>query len=236
MNSIELYKKSIIDFTKKNELNEINYLIGIIFLSKMNKYCKENNIIYHGYYITDNFINLYSIINNYIIKKKHINPIIFIEFYNKLTENIKYMDERINNNIIKDKIKNNLFKFIQIINPFFKKMINFSNNDNLNFKEIIDEILIPFFYILLITSKFMGSGIIEKNPNLLKISEYYSNIFYTHMTLNNNLNIHKQEIFNNYTDNKIKLHEAYININFNSNTITDILLYIDNIIIKEFSK
>ena len=115
-------------------------------------------------------------------------------------------------------------------------MINFSNNDNLNFKEIIDEILIPFFYILLITSKFMGSGIIEKNPNLLKISEYYSNIFYTHMTLNNNLNIHKQEIFNNYTDNKIKLHEAYININFNSNTITDILLYIDNIIIKEFSK
>ena len=56
------------------------------------------------------------------------------------------------------------------------------------------------------------------------------------MTLNNNFNIHKQEIFNNYTDNKIKLHESYININFNSNTITEILLYIDDIIIKEFSK
>ena len=46
MNSIELYKKSIIIFTKKNELNEINYLIGIIFLSKMNKYCKENTLFF----------------------------------------------------------------------------------------------------------------------------------------------------------------------------------------------
>ena len=149
MNSIELYKKSIIDFTKKNELNEINYLIGIIFLSKMNKYCKENNIIYHGYYITDNFINLYSIINDYIINKKYINPIIFIEFYNKLTENIKYMDERINNNIVKDNIKNNLFKFIQIINPFFQKIINFSNKDNLNFKEIISYNILSILLLML---------------------------------------------------------------------------------------
>ena len=66
---IELYKNSIIKFTKINNIENIDYLVGIIFLSEMNKHCKNNNINYHGYYITYPLILLYEDIKNNISEK-----------------------------------------------------------------------------------------------------------------------------------------------------------------------
>lgn len=236
MNTIELYKKSIINFTKNSKWNEIDFLVGIIFLSKMNNYCKENNISYHGYYMAEIFINLYYQLNEFIEKKTLIKTNFIIHFYDNLTKNIEYMNDRIENEQFKNQLKNNLYKFIKIINPYFEKIIQISNNKNISYVETIDNLLTPFFYILIQTSIYLGLGKIENNPNLLKLSEYYSNIFYTYIILVNKNEMNKQEIFDNYTDNKIKIHESYINLNFNSKTITEILLYLDNIILDFFSK
>ena len=58
-NKINLYKENIIKFIKTqnqililDKISDIDYLIGILFLTEMNRYCKTNKISIHGYYIS----------------------------------------------------------------------------------------------------------------------------------------------------------------------------------------
>ena len=229
---IELYKNSIIKFTKINNIESIDYLVGIIFLSEMNKYCKNNKLNYHGYYITYPLILIYEEIKNNILYSEKINKNIIIELYEGLCKNIEYLNDRINNNDIKNNINKNLYCMIINIKNEFKNLFN----DNIkNYLDIIDNLLKPYFYILLKISMYIGSGDVSIQPNLHKLSEYYANIFYTYIILKKNSIDNKQLLFENYTNNKTKLYESYLNLNNITDTIDEVIIYIDNVILKIFN-
>ena len=109
----------------------------------------------------------------------------------------------------------------------------------------VDEILTKFNYILLIIAKFMGTGN-TKDPNLYKLAEYYSNIFYTIFKLDsmNEQNIQKssnitsniiyQNLFSNYQDYKSKLIYSIMELGINSDTIDEIINFLDDDIICKF--
>lgn len=229
---IELYKKSIIKFTNINNIDDIDYLVGIIFLSEMNKHCKNNKLNYHGYYITYPLIMLYEEIKNNILFSKNINKNTIIELYEGLCKNIEYLNDRINDNNIKTNINKNLYLMILNIKNEFK---NITTDGIKSYIDIIDYLLKPYFYILLKLSVYIGSGDITIKPNLYKISEYYANIFYTYIVLKKNTIENKQQLFENYTNNKIKLYESYLNLNNITDTIDEVIMYIDNIILKNFN-
>ena len=229
---IELYKKSIIKFTNINNIDDIDYLVGIIFLSEMNKHCKNNKLNYHGYYITYPLIMLYEEIKNNILFSKNINKNTIIELYEGLCKNIEYLNDRINDNTIKMNINKNLYLMILNIKNEFKNIIK----DGIkSYIDIIDYLLKPYFYILLKLSVYIGSGDISIQPNLYKISEYYANIFYTYIVLKKNSIENKQQLFENYTNNKTKLYESYLNLNNITDTIDEVIIFIDNKILKNFN-
>jgi hypothetical protein len=228
---IDLYKKSIIKFTNINNIEEIDYLVGIIFLSEMNKHCKNNKLNYHGYYITYPLILLYEEIKNNILFSKNINKNIIIELYEGLCKNIEYLNDRINDNNIKTNINKNLYLMILNIKNEFKNLFNTIKT----YVDIIDNLLKPYFYILLKLSVYIGSGDVAVQPNLYKISEYYANIFYTYIVLKKNNIDNKQQLFENYTNNKIKLYESYLSLNNITDTIDEVIVFIDNIILKNFN-
>ena len=228
---IDLYKKSIIKFTNINNIEEIDYLVGIIFLSEMNKHCKNNKLNYHGYYITYPLILLYEEIKNNILFYKNIDKNIIIELYEGLCKNIEYLNDRINDNTIKSNINKHLYLMILNIKNEFKKMFNTIKT----YVDIIDNLLKPYFYILLKLSVYIGSGDVSVQPNLYKISEYYANIFYTYIVLKKNNIDNKQQLFENYTNNKTKLYESYLSLNNITDTIDEVIIYIDNVILKNFN-
>ena len=118
-NKINLYKNAIIKFITLNKLkinnfnkkkfqhlNDIEIIIGILFLTEMNRYCKKNNIIIHGYYISFGLINLFIEIINKIFFKKEISNLVIINLIKNISQNIEYLNSRIdNNNKIKKKNK-----------------------------------------------------------------------------------------------------------------------------------
>ena len=112
---------------------------------------------------------------------------------------------------------------------------NLFNENNKNYIDIIDNLLKPYFYILLKISVYIGSGNVSIQPNLYKLSEYYANIFYTYIILKKNSIDNKQLLFENYTNNKTKLYESYLNLNNITDTIDEVIIYIDNIILKNFN-
>jgi hypothetical protein len=274
-NKIKLYRENLINFIKTQDnkiillekINEIDYLIGILFLTEMNRYCKNNNISIHGYYIAYSFINFFSKIRKKLIKSYKLNYNDLNHFWISLANNIDYLNNRVNNaNNIKDKINNNLSKLIIILNPYFFSLINYKNThkddilmthinisinsnssipiiDKNKYDEIycdkkcyiccIDEILKKFLYVLLFTAKFMGSGDIKPEPNLLKLAEYYANIFYTYIKLNDKNNIPTCEVFDNYTNYKNRLVDSIIELKIQSATIDELLDYLDKIISKK---
>jgi hypothetical protein len=230
---LDLYKKSIITFSKINNIEDIDYLVGIIFLSEMNKYCKINKVNYHGYYIACPLILLYEEIKNNILFYKTIDKNKIIDLYEGLCKNIEYLNDRIgDNNNIKININKNLYLMILNIKNEFE---NLFNENEKNYINIIDCLLKPYFYILLKISVYIGSGDISLQPNLYKLSEYYANIFYTFIILKNKNIENKQQLFENYTNNKIKLYESYLNLNNITDTIDEVIIYIDNIILKNFN-
>ena len=229
---IELYKNSIIKFTKINNIDDIDYLVGIIFLSEMNKYCKNNNLNYHGYYITYPLILLYEEIKNNILYSKIINKNIILDLYEGICKNIEYLNDRITDEKIKLNINKNLYLLILDIKNEF---VNLFTEKSTHYINIIDNLLKPYFYILLKISSFIGSGDISIQPNLYKLSEYYANIFYTYIIILKKKNIDdKQQLFENYTNNKTKLYESYLNLNNITNTIDEIINYIDKVILNSF--
>ena len=86
----------------------------------------------------------------------------------------------------------------------------------------------------------MGSGI-YLDPNLVRLSEYYANIFYTWLKSNdiNFLNYIGQndltELYENYLNYKNKLNYSLIELNLNSETLDEIIDCIDNEIIENLS-
>ena len=299
---IDLYKKGIIKFIKtqiKNnickilnidKINSLDFIIGILFLTEMNRYCKMNNISIHGYYIAYSLIYFFIELKQKMIYNKEIKTNIILDLFNNLSNNIEYLNFRIDNtNPFKKKINENFTNLILVIVPLLNDIINYYKNhqinqefksnkyvilslnldvtnnklinnldnldnlDKLNNKIIgccnnncyicwVDNILTKFFYILLLIAKFMGTGI-TKDPNLYKLSEYYSNIFYTIIKLDNilsnipdnhNNQYNYQNMFDNYIDYKNKLLSSIIELDMKSETIDEIINYLDNNIMNKF--
>ena len=226
MNKINSYKEGIILFNKKKEYikyNTINltdcienydYLVGILFLTEMNRYCKENKFIVHGYYIAQSLINIFIKITKLQIKFK-LDDI--TNFYFNLTTNINYINDRSNiSENIKNKINNNLYLLILEITPYIDLCCS---NNCLN----------SFFYILLTVAKYIGTGEVKNDPNLYKLSEYYAGIFNVCIKIKNS-NKPNQLMFDEYANYKNKLKYSIDYMKFNSERIDEILDNLNEII------
>lgn len=288
-NNLKLYKdglKKFIDLqinqdnkwnkVKKNlvnNLNNLDYIIGILFLTVMNHYCKTNNISIHGYYITSALVNLFLNIKNKIFNGKKISNESIMFLFNNIASNIDYLNSRIDiNNQVRKKINENLSNLILEITPYINEIVYYEKkhkiiknlelsgeqivwdvyndigNNDIEYSGLcnrncytcwVDQILTKFIYVLLITAKFMGTGI-TKDPNLYKLAEYYSNIIYTILKLESliNLNCYSdnfyQNLFGNYQDYKSKLIYSIMELGINSDTIDEIINYLDNDVISRF--
>jgi archaellum component FlaC len=281
---IDLYKENLIKFIIEQKykiiqiglIEDIDYIIGILFLTETNKYCKLNKIFIHGYYLAYSFINIFNkikkkIFNSYKFKMNDITHYII-----SLSKNINYLNSRIDSlNPYKNKILNEFPKFnIDMINSITelfeynkihkelniidkqlnnidkelnnidkelnnidKELNNIDNYCNNNCSNCCIKILSKFFHLLLQTAKFLGSGTYNE-PNLLRISEYYANIFYILFKSNHIKEYNKityTEIYDNYLNYKNKLNYSLIELNLNSETLDEILKYIDKLIIKNLS-
>jgi hypothetical protein len=295
-NNLNLYKNSLTKFINiqtsqenkwgkvncvlSNNLHILDYIVGILFLTEMNRNCKKNNISIHGYYITCALMNLFSNIKNKLLFGKKISSESIIFLFNNIANNVDYLNSRVDaSNPIRKKINENLSNLIIEITPLINDIVYLKkkhkplqnlelgtnkivweiNNDIQDVNSIeypgscnkncyscwVDEILTKFNYILLIIAKFMGTGDI-KDPNLYKLAEYYSNIFYTILKLDsiNNNNIQKnphiisniiyQNLFSNYQDYKSKLIYSIMELGINSETIDEIINFLDDDIICKF--
>lgn len=261
---IGLYKENLIKFIieQKNKIipigniEEIDYIIGILFLTETNRYCKLNKITIHGYYLAFTFINIFNKLRKKLNKGYDFQICDMTHFIISLSKNINYLGSRVDaSNPIKNKILTTLPKFnIDILNLLneifeFKKNHNETNNTILDLnKKYCDlccndcwiSILSKFFYLLLQTAKFLGSGNYSE-PNLLRISEYYANIFYILFKSNdiNFINLLNDktftEIYDNYLNYKNKLNYSLIELNLNSETLDEIIKYLDEQIVENLS-
>lgn len=257
---IELYKKNLIQFiigqSKKiieiDDIEEIDYIIGILFLTETNKYCKLNKISIHGYYLAYTFINIFN-----KIRKKLNSGYVFVindmlHFIVSLSENINYLNTRVDSvNLTKNRILNGFAKFnvdvLNSLNSIFEYKNEHINevNDNskyccINCTECWINILSKFFHLLLQTAKFLGSGYYIE-PNLVRISEYHANIFFI-LFKSKDMNCDDEyckktftEIYDNYLNYKNKLNYSLIELNLNSETLDEIIKYLDEQIVKNLS-
>lgn len=261
---IGLYKENLIKFIieQKNKIipigsiEDIDYVVGILFLTETNRYCKLNKISIHGYYLSYTFINIF----NKIRKRLNGGYTFGIEdqthFILSLSKNINYLNSRVDaSNTTKNKIINGLPKFQMDIISLLNEIMLYNNKNHLtevlNFNEIniyckdncIDcwiNILSKFFYLLLQTAKFLGSGLYNE-PNLLRISDYYANIFYI-LLKSNDINFINElteksytEVYDSYLNYKNKLNYSLIELNLNSETLDEIIKYIDECIVENLS-
>ena len=232
LNNILLYKKALDKFISINKINisnvsDIDYLIPILFLTEMNRYCKNNKISIHGYYIAQAILILYVNIKNHILYNKEFNNLVLVNFYKNISLNIEYLNSRIDDSkIIKKKINYNYHNLIIEISTILEEIII------LDKKNTLLDFLSKFFYILLIVAKFIGTGEI-KEPNLIKLGEYYGNLFTCCILLENNISDYNlQDLFEKYINYKSILIESIYNNNYGSETIDEIIKYIDIYITK----
>jgi hypothetical protein len=224
---IEMYKNAIYKFANLNNYDlqlsekyyqEISIHIGILFLTELNRYNKKTNITIHGYYIAYGFIKLFFDIISY--NHNHIGGIVsaILKMYEYISLNIEYFNSRIEStNEIRIKISNNFHNFTIHITNKFEEIIK--NND-------INDKLDTFFYILLITAKFMGYG--EYNePNFIKLGQYYSRV-YSLIFLNiTNLKCIK----NIFEKQKNILIDALTNLNMLNDTINELITYLSSLLL-----
>lgn len=220
---INTYKNNIIKFIKTRQysnllinLQDIDYLYGILFLTELNRYCKLCELNIHGYYIAFTLIYLF----NNIRLNNLLNIDNVLHLFKYIGYHIDYLNQRIvDKNIIKNKINKNCGLFLIKVNEILENIINNPtiNNNNL-------------FILLLYIAKFMGSGNYI-DPNLDRIAHYYTNIFNTYLILLNNKNSKNiTEIIENYYNNKNNLNYSLIELNLDSVTISEIIDFIDNYI------
>ena len=109
LNNILLYKKAFDKFILTYKINlqtisEIEYLIPILFLTEMNRYCKINKISIHGYYIASSLLNFYLSIKNYILYNTNFNKDVITNFIKNISLNIDYLNSRLDDSkLIKKK-------------------------------------------------------------------------------------------------------------------------------------
>jgi hypothetical protein len=227
LNNILLYKKAFDKFITSYKINlplisDIEYLIPILFLTEMNRYCKINKISVHGYYIASSILLLFINIKNHILYNKIINNDIITIFFKNISHNIDYLNSRLDDTkLIKKKINFNYHKLIIEITPIIDRIII------INKKSDFLDFLADFFYILLLIAKFMGTGE-YKDPNLLKLGEYYGNLFICCIMIDCKLiNDNYQDLFETYFNYKTILFESIYSNNYYSDTIDEIIKYID---------
>jgi len=257
-NKIKLYTENLIKFiTNQKEkiitielIEPIDYIIGILFLTESNRYFKQNKINIHAYYMAYAFINLFNKIRLKMISSYKFNFDSISHFILSLSYNIDYLNSRIDSeNRIKNKINNNFSKLIIEILPILTNLIIYNKNHEEENKDItinskfcneecyscwVTNILSKFFYLLLQTSKFLGSGSYY-DPNLLRLSEYYANIFFTWFKSKNNFLDNRIKLYENYLTYKNKLNYSLIELELNSETLDEIINYIDNEITNNLS-
>lgn len=255
---IGLYKENLIKFIieQKNKIipigniEEIDYIIGILFLTETNRYCKLNKITIHGYYMAFTFINIFNKLRKRLNKGYNFEICDGTHFIISLSKNINYLSSRVDtSNPIKNKILTTLPKFnidiLNLLNEIFEfKKNHYESNNNkycdLCCNDCWISVLSNFFNLLLQTAKFLGSGNYNE-PNLLRISEYYANIFYiliksddiNFINLLNNKTF--TEIYDNYLNYKNKLNYSLIELNLNSQTLDEIIKYLDKQIVENLS-
>jgi hypothetical protein len=224
---IDMYKNAIYKFASLNKYDlqlsekyhqEISIHIGILFLTELNRYNKKTNITIHGYYIAYGFIKLFFDIINYN-QNGHINIwLAILKMFEYISLNIEYFNSRIEpTNEIRVKISNNFHNFtIHITNKFEDITKNSDINDRLD----------TFFYILLITAKFMGYG--EYNePNFIKLGQYYSRVYSLIFLNMSNIKCIKK-IFEKQ---KNILIDALTNLNMLNDTINELITYLSLIVL-----
>jgi hypothetical protein len=249
MEKINLYKNSLIDFEKKERkkeyfinyvhFNEIDYIIGILFLTEMNIYCKLNNFTAHGYYIACSLMIFFNSLND-IFKNNSEFDIDYINFFwTSMFKNISYLKETINNsptikNSTKNKIINNFDKFMSELSikvttliannkNYFKKILI---NKELNKYEWIENVYSVFFCILLTIAKFFGSGEF-KDHNLERLAEYYTNIFLIYYkSSERQLDNSRVELIDMFFTYQVKINTSLIELNLNSETLDEIINYL----------
>lgn len=227
LNNILQYKKAFDKFISTYRFNlpiisDIEYLIPILFLTEMNRYCKINKISIHGYYIARSILFFYLNIKNYILYNKPIAYNIITNFFENISINIDYLNSRLDDSkLIKKKINFNYHNLIIEIMPIIEKILLINKkNDYLDF-------LSNFFYILLLLAKFMGTGE-YKDLNIIKLGEYYGNLFICCIMIDCKLiDDNYQDLFETYINYKTILFESIYNNNYYSDTIDEIIKYID---------
>ena len=141
-----------------------------------------------------------------------------LKMFQYISLNIEYFNSRIApDNEIRIKINNNFHNFnIHITNKFEEIIKNNDINDKLD----------TFFYILLITAKFIGYG--EYNePNFIKLGQYYSRV-YSIIFLNiSNLKCIK----NIFEKQKNILIDALTNLNMLNDTINELISYLATLVL-----
>jgi hypothetical protein len=260
MKKIELYKKNLIEYEKKEKINDffikefcftdIDYIIGVLFLTQMNMYCKINNFTAHGYYVAYSLMILFSEIGDMFKNDNKLETITLCYFWTSLTNNIIYLKERINNSpTANDSVKKNmtthLSKFMNEISVIMSKLI--SNNINYFNKIVVDDgmeiekykwmenMYRPFFLILLTIAKFFGSGE-YKDFNLERLSEYYTNIFVIYGKCKNiNSSNNDMELLDMFITYQVKLNTSLIELNLNSETLDEIINYLNNKVTENLS-
>ena len=258
MEKISLYKNSLIDFEKKErkkdyfncnvEFNEIDYIIGILFLTEMNIYCKLNNFTAHGYYMACSlmviFNNLSDIFKN--DSKFDINNINL--FWTSILKNSMHIKEKIINSPsikeqIKNKIENNFDKFMleislkvgTLINNNEKYFQEILTNNNLNKYDWMENVYSVFFCILLTIAKFFGSGE-YRDHNLERLAEHYTNLFIIYYKSgNNSVGNNNIELLDMFLTTQVKVNTSLIELNLNSETLDAIISYIGEEIRKNLS-
>lgn len=235
---LNLYTLNLIDFiTRQSEskqiisyelFEQIDYVVGILFLTEMNRYCKLNKINIHGYYLAYSVMVLFRNIRCSQQKLKSLDY--STHFITMLCSNINYMNDRVDaSNSVKNKINQNQSKLIIGVLPIINYIL-----ENICVVEI-NIILSKFFYVLLQTAQFAGSGNYNE-PNLLRLSEYYTNIFYSWIYSSNQMTASQSvEFYDNYLNYKNKLIYSLIELNMNSETIDALIAHVDREIVKNIN-
>jgi len=268
---IGLYRENLIKFIigQKNKIipigsiEEIDYIVGILFLTETNRYCKLNKISIHGYYLSYTFINIFNKIRKRLTSGYTFGIEDQTHFILSFSKNMNYLNSRVDaTNITKNKILNGIPKFQTDILTLLNEIMVFNKNHetiktNKTNIHIVDtcetniycndccmdcwiNVLSKFFYLLLQTAKFMGSGMYNE-PNLLRISDYYANIFYV-LFKSNDINFINglteksyTEVYDSYLNHKNKLNYSLIELNLNSETLDEIIKYIDRCVVENLS-
>lgn len=256
---IVLYKENLIKFIIEQKkkiipigaIEEIDYIVGILFLTETNRYCKLNKISIHGYYLSYTFINIFNKIRKKLMFGYNFDIEDQTHFILSLSKNLNYLNSRVDNsNLIKNKILNGFPKFqIDILTQFNEiittsgHQINTNETNKFCVNNCIESwisILSKFFYLLLQIAKFLGSGNYNE-PNLLRISDYYANIFYILLKsddinfINGLTEKSYTEVYDSYLNYKNKLNYSLIELNLNSETLDEIIKYLDNQIVENLS-